>query len=152
MFRELRPLGRVSAKRSRTRQRQGRRSDRTRAESMASPAHLAGFDLLRQRLSVYFGEDEEPAWYEGAVDDFEHDGTCYGYTCHSVPTYDSPPVLNSYSHSNSHSYSYFHSYSHSLSQRRRRTSHGTASCSTTARSGGSTLGRVRVRVKGQGQG
>eukprot|EP00964_Phaeocystis_antarctica_P138643 scaffold103304_cov63-Phaeocystis_antarctica.AAC.1 len=64
---------------------------------MASPAHLAGFDLLRQRLSVYFGEDEEPAWYEGAVDDYEHDGTygytrtaiharlyMHGYTCHSV--------------------------------------------------------------------
>ena len=62
---------------------QARRSDRTRAESMASPAHLAGFDLLRQRLSVYFGEDEEPAWYEGAVDDYEHDGT-YGYTCTAI--------------------------------------------------------------------
>lgn len=48
------------------------------------PTKLAGFDLLRQRLSVYFGEDDEPAWYEGAVDDYEHDKTSSHFAWHRV--------------------------------------------------------------------
>ena len=52
---------------------------------MASPpTKLAGFDLLRQRLSVYFGEDDEPAWYEGAVDDYEHDNASSHFAWHRV--------------------------------------------------------------------
>jgi len=51
---------------------------------MASAAKLAGFDLLRQRLSVYFGEDDQPAWYEGTVDDYDHDKTSSHFAWHRV--------------------------------------------------------------------
>ena len=49
-----------------------------------TPAELAGFDLLRQRLSIYFGEDDEPAWYEGTVDDYDHDETSSHFAWHRV--------------------------------------------------------------------
>lgn len=49
-----------------------------------TPAKLAGFDLLRQRLSIYFGEDDEPAWYEGTVDDYDHDETSSHFSWHRV--------------------------------------------------------------------
>ena len=49
-----------------------------------TPTKLAGFDLLRQRLSIYFGEDDEPAWYEGTVDDYDHDETSSHFSWHRV--------------------------------------------------------------------
>ena len=49
-----------------------------------TPSKLAGFDLLRQRLSIYFGEDDEPAWYEGTVDDYDHNETSSHFAWHRV--------------------------------------------------------------------
>ena len=45
---------------------------------------LQGFDLVSQRVSIYFGADEEPAWYGGAVDDFDPDRTSSHHGLHRV--------------------------------------------------------------------